>query len=130
MAEHPNVDIVRRGYEAFSKGDMDTLATLMSEDVIWHVPGSNPLSGDKKGRDDTFAYFGQLMERSGGTLKIDLHDIVGGDEHVVGLHHDSAEREGKTLDSNEILIFHVSNGQIVEAWEQYPDLAEFDKFWA
>ena len=34
-----NEDTVRRGYEAFGKGDMDTLRSIMTPDVIQSVPG-------------------------------------------------------------------------------------------
>jgi ketosteroid isomerase-like protein len=130
MTDHPNAAIVRRGYEAFQRGDMETLAEVMSEDVTWHVPGSNPLSGDKKGRDETFAYYGQLAEQTAGTFRVALHDIAASDDHAVGLHRDVATRNGKTLDTNEILVFHIQDGKIVEGWEQYPDMDTVDEFWS
>ena len=30
MTEHPNVELTRRGYDAFAKGDMATLAELIA----------------------------------------------------------------------------------------------------
>jgi ketosteroid isomerase-like protein len=39
MPEPPNVEIVRRGYDAFNNGDTSALAALIAENVIWHVPG-------------------------------------------------------------------------------------------
>jgi hypothetical protein len=33
---------------------MDALAEVFAEDVVWHTPGHNPLSGDYEGRDATF----------------------------------------------------------------------------
>lgn len=35
-----------RGYEAFSRGDMETLRELFADDIARHVPGGNPLAGD------------------------------------------------------------------------------------
>jgi len=130
MADHPNADVVRRGYEAFSAGDMNALAEVMDENVLWHVPGNNQLSGDYKGRDDTFAYYGKLAELTGGTFKVELHDILANDEHTVGMHRDTATRDGKSLDTNEILVFHIRDGKIVEGWEAYIDLATVDEFWS
>lgn len=130
MADHPNVDVIRRGYEAFSAGDMNALAEVMDENVIWHVPGNNPHSGDYKGRDETFAYYAKLGEASEGTLKVEVHDILANDEHAVGMHRDTAQRGGKSLDTNEILIFHIRDGKIVEGWESYIDMAAVDEFWS
>ena len=34
---HPNEDLVRKGYAAFSSGDMEALATLLAPDLLYHV---------------------------------------------------------------------------------------------
>ena len=41
MAEHPNVEMIRQGYEAFARGDMSALADLAADEVVWHVPGDH-----------------------------------------------------------------------------------------
>lgn len=51
MAVHPNAQVLREGYEAFSTGDMDTLNRLFADDVVWHEGGRNPLSGEYKGKE-------------------------------------------------------------------------------
>ncbi|HEY3241027.1 MAG TPA: nuclear transport factor 2 family protein, partial [Acidimicrobiia bacterium] len=83
MREHPNVETVRRGYEAFNKGDMETLSELMAEDVVWHVPGRSSIAGDYQGREATFAYFGRLDELTDGSYQADLHVAVGDEEHAI-----------------------------------------------
>ncbi len=101
MAEHPNVGLFRKGYEAFAKGDMATLRELFSEDVVWHVSGNSPISGEYRGQDAVFAFFARIAELSGGTFRIDLHDVVANDEHAVALVRSTASRQGKQLDSRE-----------------------------
>ena len=49
MSTQDNLDLVRRGYDAFSKGDADTLASIFSPDIVHSVPGESPISGDHKG---------------------------------------------------------------------------------
>ena len=61
--------------------------------------------------------FGQLMARSGGTIKFTLHDVIGEDEHTVALHHEFAGRGSYRLDQNAANIFHVRDGRISEVWE-------------
>ena len=41
-----NEDLLRRGYDAFAVGDLQTLREIMDPDVVWHVPGRNPLAGE------------------------------------------------------------------------------------
>jgi uncharacterized protein len=118
---HPNEDLVRRGYDAFSSGDMQTLRELWHPDIVWHVPGRGQISGDHRGVDAVLGYFGQMMELTGGALRVELHDVVANDEHVVGLHSTHAERAGKTLDDNNTLVFHVRDGKVTEVWQYSSD---------
>ena len=113
---HPNEDLVRRGYDAFSSGDMQTLRELWHPDIVWHVPGRSQISGDHR-VDAVLGYFGQMMELTGGALRVNVHDVVANDEHAVGLHSTHAERAGKTLDDNNTLVFHVRDGKVTEVWQ-------------
>ena len=45
MTEHPHVELTRRGYDAFAKGDLATLSELIADNVTWHVLGVGPLVG-------------------------------------------------------------------------------------
>ena len=130
MAEHPNVGLLRKGYEAFAKGDMATLRDLFSEDTVWHVPGNNLLAGEHRGRDAVFAFFGRTAELSGGTYRVELHDALANDEHAVGLSRATASRQGKQLDTRDVEIYHVRNGKIAEAWSFTDDQRAEDEFWS
>ena len=48
---HPNTEIARRAYDAFLTGDMETMGALMSDEIVWHAPGDNALSGTYSGKD-------------------------------------------------------------------------------
>ena len=39
MAEHPNAEPIRRSFEAFARGDMAGMKSLVAEDTVWHIPG-------------------------------------------------------------------------------------------
>ena len=130
MGADDNAKLLRRGYEAFIAGDMASLTEMFAEDAVWHVHGHGGLAGVKQGRDEVFAYFGELVARSGGTFKVTLHDVIGGDQHTVGLHRDNAERNGKVLDHNVVIIVHIQDGRFAEAWEYHEDQAGNDAFWS
>jgi len=51
MTEHANAELFRRSYAAFQAADLDTVRSLLADDVVWHNPGSNHLSGDYRGVD-------------------------------------------------------------------------------
>ncbi|MDX6539348.1 MAG: uncharacterized protein QOI71_958 [Gaiellales bacterium] len=121
------VDLVRRGYEAFQAGDMDTLRTLLASDISWHSPGQG--AAEFHGLDDVIAEFGRLFEDSGGTFRVVVNEITEGDESVVVLARSSATRAGKTLDQPYAHIFHFSGDKVSEAWVIGYDQAASAAFW-
>jgi uncharacterized protein len=126
---HPNEDLFRKGYELFLGGDLTALMDLMADDVVWHVGGDNPLSGDYRGKDEVMGLFGQFFERSGGTLRIEIHDVLANDEHGVALTRTTAERDGKSIDTRSAHIVHFSDGKVVESWQFSEDTGAMDTFW-
>jgi hypothetical protein len=127
---HPNEDLMRRGFEAFGKGDMATIAELFADDIVWHAPGNSPLSGDFKGRDSVLELLGKSAELSGGTLKLEVHDILANDEHGVALLRGTAQRGGKSLDNYSVQVFHIRDRKVVETWFHPGDQAANDEFWS
>src|SRR5918996_1529332 len=120
-ALHPNVQVFRRTYDAFTSGDMSRLAEYFAEGVVWHTPGKNLVAGDFRGREATFAAFAREFELSGGTYQPAIHDVLAHDEHTVALMHVMAEREGKKLDMDYVLVFHIEDGKIIEGWDLWMD---------
>ena len=129
MGSQENAELVRRGYAAFSAGDMATLNELFAEDAVWHVPGSNTLSGAKQGRDAIIAFFGELMTRTAGTVTVTLQDVIGGPNHTVGLHHNHAKRNGKVNDQDAVLVFTIQDGRVTAVQEFHENTTRSDEFW-
>jgi uncharacterized protein len=125
---HPDEEVVRRGYGAFSRGDMQALRELFDPDIVWHTPGRSQLAGDYRGVDAVLGFFGRTMELTGGTFRVEVHDVVANDEHVVGLHAVTAERDGKTLLDNNTLVCHVRDGRTSEVWQFWTDQYAADAF--
>ena len=118
---HPNEELVRKGFDAFSKGDVDTLRALYDPDAVWHAPGRSPLSGDHRGVDDILDFFARTMERIAGIFRVELHDVVANDEHAVVMYVARGERGGKTLEDKSVLVSHVRNGTFMETWQYSED---------
>jgi uncharacterized protein len=129
MGSADDVEVIRRGYAAFSAGDMATLNELFTEDAVWHVPGSGALSGPKQGRDGILSFFGELMSRSGGTLTVTLDDVVGGETHTVAMNRNQATRGSETLQQDAVIVFVLRDGRVAEARQFFDDTARNDAFW-
>jgi len=128
MDEHPNVERLRRGYDAFSRGDMAALEDLFDEKVMWHVSGRSQVAGDYEGRDAVFGFFGRLMELTGGSMKLEVHDVFANDAHGVVLTMTSASREGKSLNENAVHVYHLRDGKVTEFWSATTDQYSGDEF--
>jgi hypothetical protein len=130
LAEHPNLALFRSIYTAFTKGDMDTLATFFDEDVVWHSPGAHPLAGTYEGKAATFASFAEEFERSHGTYSVEVREVLANDDHIVAFLHATADREHKRLDQSYAIVFRVRDGKVQTAWEVWKDQPTVDEFWS
>ncbi len=128
---HPNEELTRRGYAAFASGDMATLNELFADDIVWHVSGRGPMSGDFEGKDAVLAYFGRLAQETGGNFRIEIHDVLANDDHAVALTTASGERQGKTLENAKgVQVFHVRDGKVTESWFHSGDQYADDEFFS
>jgi ketosteroid isomerase-like protein len=126
---HPNEDLVRRGYAAFGAGDLDTIRELFADDIVWHSPGHNQISGDFRGMDEVLGQFGKIFELTGGSFKLELHDVLANDEHAVGLIRATGDVQGRHLDDNTVQLFHIRDGKVTESWIYPGDPEATDAFW-
>jgi ketosteroid isomerase-like protein len=130
MGAAENAARVRKGYEAFNKGDVETLIDLFAEDIVWHFPGTSKLAGDHAGRDATLSMLGAYGAATGGTLQVNLIDVMASDDHVAGWANDTASAGAKTLDVRAAVIFAMRDGKAVEAWHHFDDPNALDAFLA
>lgn len=93
---HPNEETTRKAYAAFSAGDMDTVVSIMAPDLVWHVLGRNPLSGDYRGVEQTLQFLGRLVEMTSGPLRVEVHDVLANDDHAVALVRTRADEDRYT----------------------------------
>lgn len=126
-----NAEVVRRGYQAFNTGDIKTLTEIFDEKASWHTPGRSPIAGDRRGRDATFSQFGRYAGDTGGTFKATLQDVLKSDDgRVIGIHRNTASRNGKHLDVGCCIVFDVKDGRITDGREHFYDLHAWDEFWS
>lgn len=124
-----NEDLVKKGYELFTKGDMDSLRTLFTDDFVHNTPGKSQVSGDHNGPDAAIALYGKLFELSGGTFAVELKGLKSDGDKVVATHHATAEREGKKLDQDEDLTFTIKGDKMARLDEAPSDQSAYDAFW-
>lgn len=131
MGDHPNVQVIRDGYAAFSRGDMDALSQLFTDDIQWHEAGgpASPIAGDYKGKDAVFGMFGKLMTLTNGQFGVHLEEVTADDRQAVALHTATGHNGQRTYHSREAIVFHLLDGRVTDAWHTVPDVEAYDEFW-
>jgi uncharacterized protein len=127
---HPNELAVRKAYEAFAAGDMETIRSLFDPEITWHVVGRSPLAGTYQGVDAALGFLGQIVQMTEGTFTAEVQDVLANDEHAVTLAHIHAHRAGKTLESEEAHVVNVKDGRIMEFWALTEDQYAVDEFFS
>jgi ketosteroid isomerase-like protein len=126
-----NAELLRSTYDALAQGDVAAVFAALSADITWHIPGRNPTSGDYTGHDEVGRFFQTLAERSNGTFKLDVHDILdNGQDRVVALVTENAERNGARLASSTVHVWRVADGKLTSFQCFDGDDHEVDAFWA
>jgi ketosteroid isomerase-like protein len=125
-----NLELIRRGYDAFSHGDVATVLEVLDPEISWHVPGRSPLSGDYNGHDAVVGFFVKTQELAAGSFSIEIDDMLAGGDRVVVLCTVSAQRPGQEWSSPEVHVWRVSNGRAVEFREYQGDQQGEDEFWS
>lgn len=128
--KHPNAVLLEKLYADFAKNDLASVLDVCSEKMTFQVPGKSKLSGkfDKK----TFGpeFVTRLMELSGGTFKMEVHDIMASDRHGLVLATNKLTRDGKAIELRTVHVWRIEDGKPV-AWYEYPrDLYQFDLIWS
>ena len=125
-----NVALIRRGFEAFNKGDIATLSELLTSDCVQHMAGNNRFTGEHKGRDNVLAMYGEMAQLTDGTMQAVLGDVYATDHGAVALYTASAKRNGKSTEDKMALVFTIVDGKVIDM-DDVPLNGEVDDaFWA
>jgi uncharacterized protein len=116
-----NIEVVRQAYA--------TGENAISPNIVWHVPGHNPVSGVYKGakayREDMVKKMAPIDE-----WVVEVGEImINGDLAVaaVGLR---GLRKGHRIEMEGVHVMRVQGGQVVEGWAFYENQDVLDEFFA
>ena len=121
MQEHPNVTLAKRISEEMKREGPAAIARYLADDVVWHEIGR---AEPRRGLDELSAA-GDAVDYE---IDYEIHDIVGGPDHVVALINATGKRGGRTLDYRVAEIYHVRDGKITERWAFSDDTAAITDF--
>ncbi len=117
-----NLALVRSGYEAFGKGDFETLKTIFAPDILWHGPGIVGFESDYKGVESVLGYFTKLFELTDGTIRVDIEHMYADDDRVVVLELVSGTRHGVHVEFRDVVVYEITDGVETAATQFEVDL--------
>ena len=127
---HPNAALLRAQIDALARGDLAAALSFYSEDVVFHYPGANALSGVYRGKGAVLELLGRVMEITQGRFHPAVHDILASDDHVAALVTVRAERDDRSVQWDSVDLFHVREGKLSEHWVHEVDQAAVDRFFS
>ena len=120
-----NLDVIRRGYEAFGRGDIDGLLESFDEQINWVTPGPPELatSGNRTGRQAVAQFFTAVND----TFEIQRFEprefLAQGDRIVVlGSETTRVRATGKVLELDWVHVFAMRNRKVI-AFQDFLDTA-------
>lgn len=123
MGDHPNAALFRSAFGSFNAGDAEAFASLLAEDVVWHEIGGETMHG----RD---AVASSMSGMAGAEFEGSLHDVVGNDEHVVGLVEAHVKAGEEEISYRTAEIMHVEDGKVTERWSFSDDTQAIIEFFS
>lgn len=128
------MSVVRRFYEEqarmYAGGEFEGAAELLSEDVVWHVPGATAIAGEHRGISGVISYMEARRRMMDGTFRVTVHGAALIAGRVVQLAGGRAVREGREVEWETVGVFRVADGRIAECWLIPFDQAAFDRIWS
>lgn len=90
-----NVETLRSGYEAFSRGDMNAVMEVWTDDIQWEGPNAEQLpgSGTHRGKEAVASMLGEIPQ-SWDVFQATPDEFVESGDTVVVLGHTEAKAKG------------------------------------
>ena len=119
-----NLSRIQAFFTAYADHDVAAVREVMSDNIVWHIPGHHPLAGPKHGVEEVLAFFDQLGKAG---FQAEPLVIAEQGDFVVD-HHRGWSTAGSGLDLTWCLVFRFENGRIREVTNFCADQHKADLF--
>jgi len=114
-----NIEVVKRGYEAFSDGDVETVMSVFDDNLEWVQPGESTISGIYRGKGEFGEYLRRLAEKAVAVRALSFMAV--GDTVVAFTEVTAGNEMGEDAD-----VYTLRDGRIVRA-QIYTDTAMMER---
>ena len=135
MSVQENVQIVKSGYAAFGRGDVQGMFALLAEDIEWIVPGEGfPLAGTYRGHAGVADFYQKISEMTESYIEPREFVAEGDRVLVVGFERSRVKATNRTFEWHFVFAFTIRNGKVTnvreyidtQAWARAFEMAASD----
>lgn len=128
--ESSTLTVARSYVAAVSAKDFAAVAGLFADDIVWHQPGDNAVSGTYSGGAAVGEMFAAQMTATEGTFALQLTGgaMVNGALVAIPVRF-SAKRAGSEMSMDGVDVLRVEGDKIAEVWLFSADQQAEDAFW-
>jgi uncharacterized protein len=110
-----STNIIRQAYDAFGRGDILTILTLVADDVDWEFVGPADLlyAGRRRNKKGVADFF-EAIPQADDIHAFEPREFIEAGEHVtvLGWESSTARDTGKKFESEWVHVFTVKDGKI------------------
>jgi ketosteroid isomerase-like protein len=117
--QEQNIELVKKGYEAFTTGDIDAVMNLFDDNIEWVQPGDSAISGTYHGKGELGQFISRLAEKS--TTATPRRFLADGDTVVVLSDVSAGNEKGQDAE-----VYTIRDGKTVRA-QVYTDTALMER---
>ncbi len=128
-------ELVQQAYDALASGDREKIRKYWADDMIWLVPGHNPISGWKRSLDEFLGFMQEVGRLSGNSFRMNREAIMTSDDASADVTRNvgnRAEDETRRLDINVVHFLRWRNGKVIQGMGAIfgDGTAQYDAFWS
>jgi ketosteroid isomerase-like protein len=122
MGAQENVQIIKNGYAAFGRGDMQGLMAFFADDIEWTIPGDGlPAAGTFRGHAGVADFFQKLTSVTEILVFEPREFVADGDRViVVGWDRSRVKATNKIVENHWIMAWTLRNGKVTN-FREYTD---------
>ena len=121
MNEQTNLDVVRKGYDAFGRGDIPGLLRLLHDEVSWTTPGPAelPTAGNRTGHEGVREFFTTLT-RVVEILRFEPKEFIAQGDKVIVIGDDTTRVHGtgNSIEFRWVHIFELRDAKVARFEER------------
>jgi ketosteroid isomerase-like protein len=120
---------LQRYADAWKRGDAAATVACYHDELTLHWFGRSPLAGTHRGKAAAVAALVRVIQLTKRQL-LEIRDVIASDDHGVLLTRERFERDGRMLELDRVLVFHVRDDRLFECWLYDEDQRAVDEFWS